>query len=465
MRAPIAVVAALLLTGCVTSGPPADRISTGPGSSGTPSAFDTPAAGGHPPAPSWPTYHGNGRRSGVSTSMPRVTRHPKISTTIKLDGQVYASPIVARGSTIVATENDTDYAVDSNFHLLWRKHLGTPSPASERPCGNIDPLGVTGTPLYSAATGLVYVAAEFSGNPPRHELLALRVTTGQLAWRRPLDLSGVDTAAMQQRGALAVAGGRIWVPFGGLAGDCGAYKGRVVGYRADGRGKPLAYTVPTAREAGIWAPPGPTTDGHGHLFVAVGNGASGPGERYDHSDSVLELSTRARLVDSFSPSSWASDNANDLDLGSQGPALVGPWVFAAGKSGTAYVLRRTHLGGIGGQVSSARICTSFGGTAVVRNVVYVPCTDGLRAVRITSHGNLRVAWHAASSVTGSPVVGGGRVWSLDPSGGWLYSLNPRTGRAKARVHVGTATRFATPAIAGSELLVPTGSGLTVVSTR
>ena len=34
---------------------------------------------------------------------------------------------------------------------------------------------------------------------------------------------------MQQRGALAITGGRVWVPFGGLDGDCGGYKGRVVG--------------------------------------------------------------------------------------------------------------------------------------------------------------------------------------------------------------------------------------------
>jgi hypothetical protein len=465
MRALIALAAAAMLTGCVTSGPPSASNPPGTGSPAAPSSFDPATPSGRSAVPSWPAYHGNGRRSGVSDTMPRVTGQPTVRKTIKLDGQVYASPIVAHGITIVATENDTVYAFNGRFRLLWHEHLGTPSPASERPCGNIDPLGITGTPLYWGRTGLVYVAAEFSGSPPRHQLIALHVKTGEVAWRRHLDLSGVDPAAMQERGALALAGGRIWVPFGGLAGDCGSYKGRVVGYRADGRGHPRAYTVPTEREAGIWTPPGPTTDGHGHLFVAVGNGASGPGDRYDHSDSVLELSTRARLVDSFSPRSWASDNAADLDLGSQGPALVGPWVFAAGKSGVAYVLRRTHLGGIGGQVSAARLCTSFGGTAVAGRTVFVPCTDGVRAVHITTAGKLHFRWHADSSITGSPVVGGGRVGALDPSGGWLYSLGLRSGRTVARVQVGAATRFATPAIAGSNLLVPTESGLTVVGTR
>ena len=145
----------------------------------------------------------------------------------------------------------------------------------------------------------------------------------------------------------------MWTPFGGLAGDCGAYKGRVIGYQLDGSGSSVRYTVPTAREAGIWAPPGPTVGPYGNLFVAVGNGASGPGDRYDHSDSVLHIGTGGRLLDSFSPTSWATDNEQDLDLGSQGPALVGDkWVFAAGKSGRAYVLRMAHLGGIGGQVST-----------------------------------------------------------------------------------------------------------------
>ena len=122
----------------------------------------------------------------------------------------------------------------------------------------------------------------------------------------------------------------------------------------------IAYTVPTAREAGIWAPPGPVQDAAGHLFVSVGNGASGVGDPYDHSDSVLEL-TGSRLTDSFSPSTWPTDNEADLDLGSQGPALVGNrWVFIAGKSGTAYVLRQGGLGGIGGQVAKAAVCRSFG---------------------------------------------------------------------------------------------------------
>jgi outer membrane protein assembly factor BamB len=406
----------------------------------------------------WPTYHGNNLRAGYAPTMPPAGALTVLKR-FSLDGNVYASPIVINGRAVVATENDTVYAVQGG-KVVWRRHLGTPAPQSQLPCGNIFPLGITGTPTYR--NGRVYVSTELA-SPPRHELVALRLSTGTVAWRHNLDLAGVDRAAMQERGALIVAGGRVWVPFGGLAGDCGSYKGRIVGVPLDGSGRAIAYTVPTDREAGIWAPAGPVLSGR-NLIVAVGNGAA-TGSPYDKSDSILKISTSAKLRQYFAPTSWPSDNSSDLDLGSQGPAIVaGKWVFADGKRGTAYVLRLGHLGGVGGQTSSRSVCTSFGGTAVKGNVVYVPCTDGVRAVRIDSSGHLHVRWHAPSNVTGSPVVGGGRVWSLDPSGGVLYALNPSTGATVKHVTVGTTSRFATPAIYGPRMFVPTLSGMTVVQT-
>ncbi len=439
--------------------------------SGPSDVASAPATGGAAPGNSsrndyadWPTYHGSNYRAGFARSMPAVSGAMKVVHRLKLDGAVYGSPIVVGGVTVVATENDTVYAFDSAYRTIWKKHLGTPSPARERPCGNIDPLGITGAPAYSPITKLVYMAPEFSGSPPSHQLVALSLRSGRIAFHRSLDLPGVDPKAMQERGALAVHGSSVYVPFGGLDGDCGAYKGRVIGIDASGAGRARSFTVPTGREAGIWTPPGPTIDNAGHLLVAVGNGASGVGDSYDYSDSVLELSTDLRRTDSFSPTTWPTDNDADLDLGSQGPAIVGPWVFSAGKSGMAYVLRRTHLGGIGGQVSQAKVCTSFGGTAVDASIVFVPCTDGLRAVSIDSAGRLHVRWHTASATTGSPVIGGGRVFSLDPSPGVLHALSMSTGRSMSDVAVGAVTRFATPAIYGPLVIVPTSSGITVVRT-
>jgi hypothetical protein len=445
-------VPALVLLACTGAG------NGGPASASPPHHQSSGAARAAAAYANWPTYHGNGLRTGYAPSMPAAAGTPNVLARYALDGDVIGSPIVIGGTFIAATENDTVYAIRLG-KVLWHRHLGTPAAQNQLPCGNVFPLGITGTPAYNK--GLIYVAAEYSGNPPRHELVALRMSNGTVSFRRSLDLAGVDQKAMQERGALVVAGARVWVPFGGLAGDCGGYKGRVVGVPLNNSGGTVAYTVPTQREAGIWTPPGPSWDGQS-LYVAVGNGAATSGA-WDHSDSILKINAGAQLQQAFAPQSWPSDNASDADLGSQGPAIVGKWVYADGKSGQAYVLNRSNLGGVGGQVSTTSICRSFGGTAVVGSTVYVPCTDGVRAVHIDSSGHPHVLWQAASNITGSPVVGGGRVWSIDPGSGRLYALNPATGATINSVDVGSVGHFPTPAIYGRRLFVPTLAGVTVVS--
>ena len=469
IRVAAALCCALLVAACTspTARPRASETPSTPAVTTTHTGApitSAPASSTAPPAPAdWITYHFDAARSGDYPSMPVITRAPHLVATVRLDAPVYASPLVIGGLVIVATERDSVYALTTAGRIVWRRQLGAPAPRAALPCGNIDPSGITGTPVYDAGTGLVYVVAEHA-DPVRHDAVALDARTGTVAWTRALPLSGTSQDAMQQRSALTITAGRVWIAFGGRAGDCGQYRGTLVGIPLDGAGAAITFTVPTAREGGIWSPPGPSVDAQGRLYVPVGNGAAGPGDRYDYSDSVLGITAGGTLFTSFSPTTWASDNAADLDLGSQGPTLVGPWVFAAGKSGTAYVLRLGRLGGIGGQVSQAQLCASFGGTAVVGEAVYVPCTDGLRAVVVDSAGRLHVRWHAAASITGSPVVAGGRVWSLDVSAGVLFGLSPASGASLSRVAVGPVSRFATPAVYGSDLFVPTLAGLAIVAT-
>ena len=79
--------------------------------------------------------------------------------------------------------------------------------------------------------------------------------------------------AEQERSAVLVEHGRVVVSFGGLAGDCDNYVGYVTSTSVTGRGRTFHYAVPTAREAGMWAPPGPVLGRNGHVYVASGNGA------------------------------------------------------------------------------------------------------------------------------------------------------------------------------------------------
>ena len=461
LAAAAAAIVILALSAC-SGASPATPAATAPGpvSSATTPASSGAAAG----AADWPTYHGTMSRAGVSTTMPAASGTPTRIQSLKLDGEVYASPIVVRGLTIVATEQDTVYAFDQSYRQVWKRSLGSPSPAEERQCGDINPLGITGTPVYDTATNHVLVVAERGGSV-RHLLYALDAASGRVAWSKSVDLPGVSARDMQQRGALAIADNRVWVSYGAQAGDCGNYKGRVVGVPLDGGNDVIFYSPPTTRGGGIWNPNGPSVNAAGHLLVVSANGAAFPGDAYDHTNSVLELDANAKVVDSFAPTDWAANNQGDVGLGSQGVALIGTkWAVLGGKSGPVYVLKQGDLGGIGGQVDVQDICKSFGGAAVDGDVVYLPCTDGVRAVRVDDAGKLHVLWHTSDSITGSPVIGGGRIWVLDTTAGVLHALEPSTGTSLSQVDVGVANRFATPALYGADVIVPTLAGIAVVRT-
>ena len=133
---------------------------------------------------------------------------------------------------IVATEEDEVYALDAKSGAeIWKRTLGEPVPRSALPCGNISPLGVTGAPVIDEARATLYLdAAVMRANGPRHEIYAISLADGSIEPGWPLDvataLSGSFVPALQnQRGALAVFAGKVFVPFSGHWGDCGAYHG------------------------------------------------------------------------------------------------------------------------------------------------------------------------------------------------------------------------------------------------
>jgi hypothetical protein len=273
-------------------------------------------------------------------------------------------------------------------------------------------------------------------------------------------------SATQERGALAISHSRVWVPFGGLYGDCGPYHGWVVGTPLSGVGGLSVYQQPSSREAGIWAPSGPAVDRNDHMYVAVGNGAA-LAPPYDDSDSILELGGNKKLS-LFAPTSWAQENASDLDLGSTGPILFSAlhqfWAYGDGKAGDGYLLHQGHLGGIGGSAARIHDCASWGGMAFRAGVIFVPCSSGLSAYRVVKGPALHRVWvnHDAGYGAG-PVVGGGAVWAI--SNGRLLQIGRFTGRTITSIAIGTAPHFATPTLHGSLVLAGTLSGVTAVHTR
>jgi outer membrane protein assembly factor BamB len=375
---------------------------------------------------------------------------------------VYGQPLAVGNLIIAATEADVVYGLDrASGRVRWRVPLGTAVPLATLPCGDIGPLGITGTPVYDPATGLVYAVAETTGF--RHVLAGIAVRRGTLAFRRAIPTPDGHPRYDQQRAALALDDGRVYVAFGGLTGDCGPYQGSVVGIPASGRGAIISYRVPTAREGGIWAAGGPVVGPDGTIYVGVGNGAA-TAPPFDGSDSVIALSPLLRRTGIFAPATWAADNASDLDLGSAAPALLADGVIlAAGKNGTGYLLDAHHLAGVASQAAAAPVCSAYGGMAVAGQVVYVPCDSGGMAAVSTAGRTVRVLWRGPPAAQGSPVLGGGAVWVPDWNAGVLYQLDPGTGRVRHRIALGSPLpHFASPSLSGRLALIGTMRGVVAV---
>ena len=207
--APLVPILLLFASGC--SGQ-----ATQPVSPSNPPSFGGTAAA----APAgWPTYHRDLSRSADDPSSPSLRSAQRVWVSASLDGQVFAEPLVIGTWVFVATEHDSMYALDARSgRTLWRTHLGEPVPRSGLPCGDIDPLGITGTPVADAQAGRLWLVAFVQ--PGRHELVSLDLADGSVRSRRSIDPPGADPRALQQRAALALSLGVVYAAFGGLFGDC-----------------------------------------------------------------------------------------------------------------------------------------------------------------------------------------------------------------------------------------------------
>ena len=247
------------------------------GTTTTTTTTTTTAAAKYPTA-AWGQYNGNAARAGVAPGIATAGKLGK-AWSARLDGQVHAQPLVVGSMVIAATENDSLYALSKTTgKVIWRTHLGTPVPQSAlHGCGNIFPLGITGTPIYDQANGLVYAVAEITGY--HHLLVGVSVTTGAVKIRRYIDVVSAANQPeyYQQRPALAIDNGRVYISFGGLAGDCGPHVGTIVGAPLSGKGALVSWHTPTIRDGGIWGSGGPVVGPRGDLWLANGEGAGDGG--------------------------------------------------------------------------------------------------------------------------------------------------------------------------------------------
>jgi outer membrane protein assembly factor BamB len=388
-------------------------------------------------------------------------------------GHVFAQPLFVDGHgtapdrLIIATEENVVYAVDAaSGAMLWTKTLAPPVPQPSLGCGNINPLGITGTPVIEPTTGIMYIAAESTpdgGTTVQHRIYALSVADGSITAGWPIDLAsvtsgqtGFNSIVQFQGGALALANGHVYVPYTSLFGDCGNYHGWVVAIPLADSTHPTAWST-TAHGGGVEGPNGIAVDGTS-IFAATGNTAAT--STWGGGEAIVRLGSDASFsgatTDYFAPTNWVNLDNADQDVGDSGVLLfsVGSvkYALALGKDEHAFILDRSNLGGIMTPVTEPIVSTATvqGSPAAFTDALGVhlvfaasgaSCQSGsgkLTSLLVTATPQLTVtgSWCAAPGTNGhgSPIVTSSDgandavVWALGIGGdNKLYAFDGDTG--------------------------------------
>jgi PQQ enzyme-like repeat protein len=379
-------------------------------------------------------HHNNPSRDGLyinaaftQAAAANVTRDLNFNGTIV--GNVYAQPLYIEGGpsgpvVIAVTESNNVYALNATTGaIIWQRNVGT-AITSGLPCGNISPLGITGTPVVDLTSRSLFFDAEINGTG--HQIFSLNVDTGATNAGWPVTLngnmavSGFDSSVQSERGALGKAGNIVYVPYGGRFGDCGTYRGRLVGVQIDNPANVMSWATTVGR-AGAWAPGGVASDGT-NLYITTGNGNSAA--TWGGAEAVIRLQPgpvfSGSTTDYWAPINWQTLDAGDTDLSGSGPIIVdvpgatpSALVVAIGKDRNAYLLDRSNLGGVSAPVAQANVSTGtiIGAAATYRTstgtfVVLRPVSGTLTAFRITATNppTITTGWSVTSSGRTAPFV-------------------------------------------------------------
>ena len=388
-------------------------------------------------------HHNNASRDGLyidpaftASAAANLKRDTNFNGAIT--GNVYAQPLYiedgpdGKAMIIVVTESNNAYALDAvDGSVIWQRNVGTAVPLANFTCGNVDPLGITGTPIVDLATRSLFFDAMTTpdgGTTKRHLIFSLDVDTGMTKAGWPVDVNAtasygntVFTSATQgERGALAIVSNIVYVPYGGHFGDCGTYYGWIVGVPINNPAGVMAWAT-TARGGGSWSVGGIASDGL-NPFIATGNtfGTTnwGGGEAIVRFQSGPIFSGLTNHY--WAPTNWKALDNGDTDLGGSGPVLVDvpgatpeKLVVALGKDGNAYLLDRTNLGGISAPLAQSHVgsgtiiqAAAAYRTALGAYVVYRRSSSQVSAFRITATSPpvITTGWTVSQSGRGSPFV-------------------------------------------------------------
>ena len=346
-------------------------------------------------------------------------------------GNVHAQPLYIEGGpngpmVIVVTASNNVYALhaDTGTPIWSRTDIG-PAATSGFLCGNENPVGIIGTPAVDLASRSLFFNAMIQGNPLKHFIYSLDVDTGATHTGWPVDVSATvpqfESRVHEDRGALAVVNGIVYVPYSGYFGDCGNYHGTVVGVHIDDPSMVAAWRT-VAEGGGIWGHSGVASDGT-NMFVVTGNTFTSAGDPWSGGEAIVRLQAgpvfTGNPTDFWAPANWQSLDQSDTDLGGCSAILIdvpganpSQLVLALGKDGNAYLVNRNNLGGVAGPVTSLGVDGTLRGQSSAtyttgQGTYFVFRAGGqIKAYKITAANPPAIvsAWNVSQSGQGSPWV-------------------------------------------------------------
>ncbi len=392
---------------------------------------------------------------------------------VAIDGTVDASALYFRDAQVTGAKHNvfvvtTTYgktiAIDADSGKVLWEYI---------PAGYSGWVGTaqitTATPVASGDHNFIFAAS------PDGHIQELALADGKVVWNTAITLL---PSREKIASSLNYFNGNVVATTGGYIGDAPPYQGHVV--ILDGANGKLLHVwnslcsdqqkliTPAScpeSDSAIWGRAGAVIDATtGNIYVATGN-ARWDGATY-WGDATIELDpTATRILGNYTPTNTDELNADDADVGSTSPVLLGGgFVAQGGKDGTIRLLDPQVMGGstphkgaelqVVATPSSGRLFTA---PAVVHNgsatVMYVADGNGTEAWSLAD-SQLRSIWKNSNPGT-SPVVSGGLLYVYNPKGGLLV-YNPATGEQVANLATGPG-HWNSPIIVDGRIALPEGN--------
>ncbi len=316
-----------------------------------------PANAQNLPAQDWPMFGGNVQSSSANpmpTGITAANVAHLVRRQVKLDGTVDASTIYLHGVRIHGARHDaifvtTTYgktlAIDADSgDVLWEY-----TPESYRELAGSRQI-TNSTPVADPSRRSIYAAS------PDGFIQKLAIDDGHVVWRTSItrlpQREKMDSPLKFFRGhVIAVTAGYIGdqPPYQGHVAILDGNSGKLLhvwNSLCSDRGGLLQPASCPQSDSAIWGRGGAIIDpASGDIFVATGN-ADWNGTT-NWGDAVIWLSPDAtRMLGNYTPANTARLNADDQDLGSTSPVLLGDGLIAqGGKDGKIRLLDRKAIAG------------------------------------------------------------------------------------------------------------------------